>query len=68
MKKKIVFIKQFHSETPLCRKLSNSSEMQNDALMHREGLKGLTIYPPNFSIWIFTHLKLCLADAIHNFK
>ena len=19
-------------------------------------------------IWIFTHLKLCLADAIHNFK
>ena len=20
------------------------------------------------SIWIFTHLKLCLADAIHNFK
>ena len=24
--------------------------------------------PPNYSIWIFTHLKLCLADAIHNFK
>ena len=23
------------------RKLSHSSEMQNDALMHREGLKGL---------------------------
>ena len=22
----------------------------------------------NYSIWIFTHLKLCLADAIHNFK
>ena len=21
-----------------------------------------------YSIWIFTHLKLCLADAIHNFK
>ena len=21
-----------------------------------------------FWIWIFTHLKLCLADAIHNFK
>ena len=19
-------------------------------------------------MWIFTHLKLCLADAIHNFK
>ena len=24
--------------------------------------------PSNYSIWIFTHLKLCLADAIHNFK
>ena len=24
--------------------------------------------PPNYSNWIFTHLKLCLADAIHNFK
>ena len=22
----------------------------------------------NYSIRIFTHLKLCLADAIHNFK
>ena len=22
----------------------------------------------NYSIWIFTHLKLCLADAIANFK
>ena len=28
----------------------------------------LTFWPPNYSIWIFTHLKLCLADAIHNFK
>ena len=28
----------------------------------------LTLYPPNYAIWIFTHLKLCLADAIHNFK
>ena len=28
----------------------------------------LTLSPPNYSIWIFTHLKLCLADAIHNFK
>ena len=28
----------------------------------------LTLYPPNFSIWIFTQLKLCLADAIHNFN
>ena len=24
--------------------------------------------PPNYSILIFTHFKLCLADAIHNFK
>ena len=29
---------------------------------------GLTLSPPNYSIWIFTHLKLCLATAIHNFK
>ena len=28
----------------------------------------LTLWPVNYSIWIFTHLKLCLADAIHNFK
>ena len=28
----------------------------------------LTLEAPNYSIWIFTHLKLCLADAIHNFK
>ena len=28
----------------------------------------LTIQPPNYLIRIFTHLKLCLADAIHNFK
>ena len=28
----------------------------------------LTLYPQNYSIGIFTHLKLCLADAIHNFK
>ena len=26
------------------------------------------IIQSNYSIWIFTHLKLCLADAIHNFK
>ena len=29
---------------------------------------GLTPWPPNYSIGIFTHLKLCLADAIHNLK
>ena len=28
----------------------------------------LTFQSLNYSIWIFTHLKLCLADAIHNFK
>ena len=28
----------------------------------------LTLPPPNYSIWIFIHLMLCLADAIHNFK
>ena len=28
----------------------------------------LTLQPPNYWIVIFTHLKLCLADAIHNFK
>ena len=28
----------------------------------------LILYPANYSIGIFTHLKLCLADAIHNFK
>ena len=33
--------------------------------MHRGGL---TLTPPNYSIVIFTHLKLCLADVIHNFK
>ena len=46
-------------------KLGHSSEMQNADLIHREGL---TLSRPNYSILIFTHLKLCLADAIHNFK
>ena len=30
--------------------------------------KLLTLQPRYYSIWVFTHLKLCLADAIHNFK
>ena len=30
--------------------------------------QALTLYPPNYLIGIFTHLKLCLAGAIHNFK
>ena len=41
----LLLLKQFHenvrSKTPGCMKLSNFSEMQNDALMHREGLRGL---------------------------
>ena len=28
----------------------------------------LTFQPPNYLIGIFTRSKLCLADAIHNFK
>ena len=43
-KKKLFLLKQshenFHSKTLGFRKLNNSSEMQNDALMHREGYKG----------------------------
>ena len=45
MKKKIIiFLKQLHeknrSKPSGCRKLSRYSDMQNYALMHREGLKG----------------------------
>ena len=40
-KKPIVIINQFHALKHLVfRKLSHPSEMQNDALVHREGLKG----------------------------
>ena len=28
----------------------------------------LALSPPNYLILVFTHLKLCLANAIHNFK
>ena len=28
----------------------------------------MVIQQPNYLIGIFTHLKLCLADAIHNSK
>ena len=43
MKKILLFLKQFHEN--FCSKLprfqeTKSSEMQNDALMHREGLEG----------------------------
>ena len=34
------FQEVFRSKTPKCRKLCYSSDMQNYALMHREGLKG----------------------------
>ena len=32
--------KNVRFKTPRCRKLGHSSEMQNDALMHHQGLKG----------------------------
>ena len=28
----------------------------------------ITLVALSYIIWIFTHLKLCLATAIHNFK
>ena len=45
MKKNILLLlkqshESFHCKTPSFRKLSRYSEVQNDALMHREGLKG----------------------------
>ena len=44
MKKIIVIIEtvseNFRSKSPKYKKLSHFSQMQNDALMHREGLKG----------------------------
>ena len=52
-KKILLFLKQLHEncgfKTTSCRKLNNFSEMQNYALMHREGLKGyeFTIYVQN---------------------
>ena len=40
----LLSLKQFHehvcSKPLVLKKLSHFSEMQNDALMHREGLKG----------------------------
>ena len=40
----MLFLRQFHencrSKTTSCRKLGKFSEMQDDALRHREGLKG----------------------------
>ena len=37
-------------------------------MVYTQNVSFLTLWPPNYSIWIFTHLKLCVADAIHNFK
>ena len=43
-KKIVLFLRQFHencrSKTISCRKLGNFSKMQDNALRHREGLKG----------------------------
>ena len=43
LRKILLLLKQFHqnlcSKTPGFQKLGHFSEMQNDALMHREGLK-----------------------------
>ena len=36
--------------------------------MHRDGLKGWPFNRQIIQFDFFTHLKLCLADAIHNFK
>ena len=38
------------------------------AAFYQDNVELLSLYPPNYLIGIFTHLKLCLADAIHNFK
>ena len=44
MKKILLFLKQFYEffvlKSPGFKKLGHSSEMRNDALMHRVGLKG----------------------------
>ena len=45
--------------------------IKNDTLCYlilqiRMIFRHLTFYPQNYSIWIFTHLKLCFADAIHS--
>ena len=40
----------------------------NELLICKININWLTLQPLNYLIAIFTHLKLCLADAIHNFK
>ena len=43
-------------------------ELQRVFLIFVLRIYQLTLQPPNYSIGIFTHMKLCLADKIHNFK
>ena len=43
-------------------------QLHRTAMLAQQGSSILTFQPSNYSIKIFTHLKLCLADAIHNFK
>ena len=42
--------------------------MRDVFIVNQASNEKLTIYLQNYSIGIFTHLKLCLSDAIHNFK
>ena len=46
------------------------SDVSDDMRIAKEEVRGPTRVnkPPNYSIGIFTHQKLCLADAIHTFK
>ena len=59
----IVIIEQFHenvrSKTSKCRKLSHSSEMQNYALVHREGSAG---YPSANHDYIFFINFICQSN------
>ena len=54
-------------------KLNNSHLLNNSMFVglvctHIYGFKqGLTLFPPNYSIWIFIHLKLCL-QVIENYS
>ena len=40
----------------------------NDIISYRGVVEGLTLPVLNYKILILTHLTLCLATAIHNFK
>ena len=65
------FLVNFHSKTSSYREINcvfRDVKWCFIASWRLKALHILTLYPPNYSIGIFTHLKLCLADAIHNFK